>query len=182
MGREAEEWNELVGRLGPLPHEARWASADVGRLHELARGAAPGLLGSFSLGTHSPQDLASDLLVRKLAQLVECEGDAFAYFVAALRNEARSWLRRPGSRVAADPPERAAHEEDDRARARDELEVVWTVLGAREREVFTAVALGESREALAARFGTSRANIDQIVSRARAELTRLGLMPSGRRT
>jgi RNA polymerase sigma factor (sigma-70 family) len=182
VGREAEEWNEVVGRLRQLHHEARWESRDVGRLYEIAQAAAPGLLRSFELTTQLPQDLASELLSRELAKLVECEGDAFAYFVVALRHEAIDWLRRGASRVAADPPERASPAEEDQRRARDELEDVWTALSSKEREVFAALAQGESREALAARFKTSRANIDQIVSRARAELTRRGLMPSRRRT
>jgi DNA-binding NarL/FixJ family response regulator len=40
----------------------------------------------------------------------------------------------------------------------------------REREIVVAVAMGEDREELARSYNTSRANIDQIVSRARRRL------------
>jgi transcriptional regulator len=40
-------------------------------------------------------------------------------------------------------------------------------MGARERAVLVADACGEAREVIAKAWGTSRANVDQIVSRGR---------------
>lgn len=178
MGSEAEEWNAVVGRLRELRQDERWANPDTARLYQLAQRIAPSQLRRFDLRTETPEDLASGLLTAKLTQLVECQGDAFDYFVAALRNRARSWLRREASKVEPEGVEQASAADAEHERARDDLAEVWAVLSPKAREIFAADAAGESREALASRFKTSRANIDQIVRRARVELQRLGLMPT----
>ena len=59
---------------------------------------------------------------------------------------------------------------DDAASARQEAERVVVTLSDRERQVFAALAAGEERDDIARALGTSRANIDQIVSRTRKRL------------
>jgi DNA-directed RNA polymerase specialized sigma24 family protein len=44
-------------------------------------------------------------------------------------------------------------------------------LSPRDRAIVVAAALGEEREDIARNLGTSRANVDQIVSRARKRLS-----------
>lgn len=176
-GAEAKEWTEVVDRLRAMPEAERFGHADAGRLYMLAQRLAPGLLRGFTLRTETPEDLASGLLSEKFAQLVEDSGDhAWPYFVAALRNRAISWIRRPLSKVTSKEIEGVRSTEDEtRYHARQHLMIVWTKLSQKEQEIFAADDAGESRESIAARFKTSRANIDQIISRARERLRALGL-------
>jgi DNA-directed RNA polymerase specialized sigma24 family protein len=85
-------------------------------------------------------------------------------------NRARSWLRLGASRVVESPPDSSREapsdtpEEDRRGfvlDARDALDE----LSERDRGIVVAAGLGEDREEIAKAFGTSRGNVDKIVSR-----------------
>lgn len=179
MGRDAEEWNEVVERLRQVPEAERWQSEDVARLYMIAVKVAPGWLRGFELPTGLAEDLAADLLAQKLNQLIDCTGRAFAFLLVSLENRAKSWKRHQGvkaryqaTRAASDAP---VSDEPDRGQPDDEALKALGLLNAKEREIFVSLGREESREDIAKRLGTSRANIDQIISRARKRLAAKGL-------
>ncbi len=128
-----------------------------------------------------------DLFHDTLTNLREILGadDPVAFFVVALRRRAISHVRapknlpktpldgdadRPGGAVDAtarklldDWAAGGGHDPGFVLDARGFL----AGLPERSSEILYAVALGEDREAIGRRFGTSRVNVDQIVSRAR---------------
>lgn len=180
MGTEAEQWNQAVARLREVPKAERWQHEDVGKLYAIALKVAPSQLRSFELPDGLPEDLAADLLTAKLNQQVDCVGTAFSFFVASLQNKAKSWKRH--QRVRLNHQERQAVSETEPTEEPDGTEVerrlakARKVLTDREREIFEQIGREERREEIAARLGTSRTNIDQLISRARKKLARKGLL------
>jgi DNA-directed RNA polymerase specialized sigma24 family protein len=132
------------------------------------------VLAKLALDDERARDLVADLLVAKLDDLVE-SADPYPYFCTAVRNAGRSWLRRPTAKVRPDSGVARVTQEDASASARLELERVVIRLRPQEAEIFAAIAVGEDRDALARSYGTTRANIDQIISRARKRLKDEGL-------
>lgn len=147
----------------------------MGRLYEIALVDGRSIIGSFraQLGEDRLIDLIQDLLAERLLAIVASENPK-AFFRTALIRRAISWRRRGDASVVEEPASNPVHdaEIDERERPAFVLDARAIVesLGERDREVAVAVALGEDRDELAARFKTSRANIDQIVSRVRARL------------
>ena len=99
--------------------------------------------------------------------------------MTCLVNAARSWLRRGDARVAA-PREVGGGSHDassptppapDHALRIDVADFMVT-LSQRERDVLIGVGNDVDRQMLARLHGTSRANVDQIVSRARKRFPR----------
>jgi DNA-directed RNA polymerase specialized sigma24 family protein len=168
-----EEWRAVVALLRAAPDPLQ--SEHVARLYELALSDGPRLLRSFRrrLGDERIVDLVHDLLAVKLEAIIAAE-EPRALFCTALHRRAISWLRRGDAIVMPDGPEVAsaptAAEEETRGFVHDALAAL-RALPAREREIVVAAAVGEDREAIAREFGTSRANVDQIVSRARRRLS-----------
>lgn len=185
MGAPADEWNEAAARLRGLPREERWRSKDVVRLFELAPTIAKRTLAGHwtRIGPEDVEDLAKDLLAQNLHGFLDVDpsthgGSAAVYFQQALRNRAVSWHRRM-SRLEGDPDRALARvsalaAEENSGSAGAEVDQILSRLTPLEREVFAAIQAGEAREAIAERFNTSRANIDQIVSRARRRLRKQG--------
>lgn len=154
-------------------------SAAFGALYELVRREGRGMLRSFQkIDDARKDDLAFDALDAALPALLRADSPR-AYFAKALRNKALSWRRSPRAAVASpdgaseargsggpvDGEERLALARLDAGRALDALRP-------RERAVLLADAEGWSREEIAAMLCTSRANVDQIVSRARRRVQR----------
>jgi len=173
VGFPSEEWNAAARRLAGLEPAARWKSEDVKVLYRLALAHGPTILARFQLDTSRVHDLVADLVSVKLDQLVEAEVPA-PYFLAALGKAATSWVRRPAAAVAPEPEIERAGPSDASAEAKVELERVSGRLKRDELEIFAALAAGEDRDAIASALGTSRANIDQKVSRARKRLREEG--------
>jgi RNA polymerase sigma factor (sigma-70 family) len=152
-------------------------SPHLGRLYELALADGPRLLASFRrrLGDDRILDLIHDLLAAKLEAIVMAD-EPRALFCTALQRRAISWLRRGDAAVVEDPEEDSTvassseESEDERQGFILDARNVLSKLPDRERAMVVAVALGEDREAIAKTFGTSRANVDQIVSRVRKKL------------
>jgi RNA polymerase sigma factor (sigma-70 family) len=177
-GGAREEWIAAVAKIrASSPAGDALKSPHLGRLYELAVADGPKLLASFRrrLGDDRILDLIHDLLAAKVEAIVNAD-EPRALFCTALQRRAISWLRRGDAAVVEDP------EEEDSARASEEAEDerrgfildarnVLSKLPDRERAMVVAVALGEDREAIAKTFGTSRANVDQIVSRVRKKLS-----------
>jgi DNA-directed RNA polymerase specialized sigma24 family protein len=165
-----QEWDEIIAKFQGEPDPLR--SLHVRRLYEVALSDGPRFLASFrrSLGEERTLDLVHDLLAEKLQAIVEAETPR-AFFCRALQNRARSWVRRGDAMVVESPPdssrETASDSSEDARRAfvLDAREAL-SELSERDRGIVVAAALGEDRETVAREFGTSRANVDQIVSRA----------------
>jgi DNA-directed RNA polymerase specialized sigma24 family protein len=142
------------------------------RLYELARADGPKLLSRFArrLGDERVLDLVHDLLATKLESILAAD-EPRALFCTALQRRAISWLRRGDADVVEDKPDIAndasLDQEPERQRFLLDARAALDGLPPRERMMVVAVALGEEREAIAREFQTTRANVDQIVSRVR---------------
>ncbi|MFO0735400.1 MAG: hypothetical protein U0270_05955 [Labilithrix sp.] len=140
------------------------------RLYELALEDGPKLLARFQrrLGDERIVDLVHDLLSTKAEAIVAAD-EPRALFCTALQRRAISWLRRGDAAVMEAGPESAGGREDEGERQRFLLDARAALdgLSERERAMAVAVALGEERETIAREFRTTRANVDQIVSRIR---------------
>jgi DNA-directed RNA polymerase specialized sigma24 family protein len=140
-------------------------------LYEVALSDGPRFLASFhrTLGDQRTLDLVQDLLGEKLLAIIEAETPR-AFFCTALQNRARSWVRRGDANVVESPPDSSRdtasekNEDDRRAFVLDARDAL-AALSERDRGIVVAAALGEDREGIAREFRTSRANVDQIVSR-----------------
>jgi DNA-directed RNA polymerase specialized sigma24 family protein len=164
----AEDWIRVVQLIrkdaDPL------TSPNLPKLYELALADGPRLLKSFQkrLGEERIIDLVHDLLATKAVAIIAAD-EPRALFCTALQRRAISWLRRGDAAVVEEAPERlpeGMHEDDRQGFLVDAREAL-AGLPERERAMVVAVALGEEREAIAQQFRTTRANVDQIVSRVR---------------
>ncbi len=171
--REGDAWGALAAAIRDAP--SAWSCAAFGELYALAivegRRVLRGLRG---LDDARREDLAIEALLAKLPEVVSAERPR-AFFRTVLWRDAISWMRSGRSRLATadEPAEPSRYDEGPydaeeasaiyRVDARQRLDA----LDARELEVMLADAWGEAREAIARAVGTSRANVDQIISRAR---------------
>jgi RNA polymerase sigma factor (sigma-70 family) len=163
----AQDWVAIVAVLRRADDPS--TSPELPRLYELALADGPPLLRSFRrrLGDDRIVDLIHDLLAAKLDALVAAD-EPRALFCTALQRRAISWLRRGDADVVEDAREAVGEtDESERQQFIVDARSALDHLPERERAIVVAVALGEEREAVARAFGTSRANVDQIVSRVR---------------
>jgi DNA-directed RNA polymerase specialized sigma24 family protein len=164
----AEDWIRVVLLIRADADPLR--SPHLGKLYDLALADGPRLLKSFQkrLGDDRILDLVHDLLATKLEAIVAAD-EPRALFCTALQRRAISWLRRGDAAVVEDAPERPPEGvvEDERQGFLVDAKNALEGLPERERAMVVAVALGEEREAIAQAFRTTRANVDQIVSRVR---------------
>lgn len=171
----AEEWlgvcDALAEATGPTRrvHEAR--------LYALAR--STGIVALRVRWRYSEDDameLVHDVLARSLEQIVQVES-LRALFLRILINHAISAHRRKRERAQDELPEPAPQGEASRAESARELGEVVALLRAelspRDLRVFMARCLGAASREVAEAEGLSVANVDQIVSRARARLKEL---------
>lgn len=169
-----EEWLEVVAEVAAARVRSR--SPALARLYRVAVAEARAALQSFSADIHGQaDDLVHDLLHEKLDAILEARNPR-GLFITAIRNAAID-LQRRDKRLARGEDAVTALEAsdealalDDAASARQEAERLTATLSARERQVFAALAAGEERDDIAGALGTTRANIDQIVSRTRKRL------------
>ena len=152
---------------------APWESAAFSALYALALAEGDVVLRAFrTLDRARRLDLALDTFVTKRGEMVAADRPR-AFFRTVLYRDAVSWVRSPRSRVAADPQEGVGGFEGapDGAEAglvyRLDAGRRFEALSARERAALFADALGVAREAIGRTLGASRANVDQIISRAR---------------
>lgn len=128
-----------------------------------------------ALGAARVDDLIHDLLAAHLEDLVRADNPR-ALLATALVRRAISWLRRKDARVVEARDDDGAFDGESASDALDfvlDARSAIAQLGAREQEIVFAVACGNDREQIAKELGTSRANVDQIVSRARRKLREL---------
>ncbi len=175
MGAVSDEWNAAAARLRELPRAVRSQSQDFGTLYRLALEHGPRRLAGAKIDPERAADLIADLLSAKLDQLVDAR-DPFPFFLTAVTNAGRDWLRRKGSHVAAEPKVEKAREEEDRSERSAELNRLLSRLTPLEREIFALEASGEDHTSIGAAVGKKRDAIAQIISRARKRLREQGLL------
>lgn len=177
MGSPAE-WNDLVREIRAAKDP--WSCRALGRLFALAEEDGRKALRSFAgeMGDAAIDDLIHDLLVDQLIPIVQAD-EPRGYFRRALVRRAISRKRKGSSRVEAaseqePPPSGPLDVVEQTHAARLDRAAAWARLSPREQEVLSALGEGEDRDALAERWGTTRNNIDQIISRARRRLAEVG--------
>lgn len=179
----AAEWRQAVHALRGRPDKI--GDPAFGPVYKLACGDAVGIGRSFlsTLSAEEIRDLAADLIVARIEQLTHADSPR-AFFATALINRLKDVVDGPAvkrrakqlpadsSQAHDDPTERLVsgasinEPEDARAFLLDARRA-FSQLSDRDRDIVTLVGLGEDREAIAAQYGTTRANVDQIVSRLR---------------
>jgi RNA polymerase sigma factor (sigma-70 family) len=171
-----DEWNELITRIRADSDPLR--SPHLREFYAVAVRDGMRLLASFrrSLGDERLLDLIHDVLA-DVDQILSAETPR-AFFCTALQRRAISWRRRGDASVAETPPEEVGETgpHDEEARRAFMLDAIQALdaLPDRDRRIAIAAGLGEDREAIAREHGLSRANVDQIISRARKRLGRGG--------
>lgn len=166
----ADTWAETTAQIRAEGGPRR--SPSVRRLYELALADGRGMIASFraQFGDAQIIDLIHDLLAEKLDAIIAADTPK-ALFRTALVRRAISWRRRGDATVAEDVSEAVSEVQNDEERERRafvlDARAALLRLPERDREIVVAVVDGADREDLAARFGTSRANVDQIVSRTK---------------
>lgn len=152
-----------------------WSCAAFGALYGLALAEGVQALRSFrDLDEARRADLALATLVTKLDAIAAADRPR-AFFRKVLYRDAVSWRRSGRARVAteADAPERCAHGEgpcdavECLALRRLDANAALGRLSDRQRAMLLADAEGYSREEIARAHATTRANVDQVLSRAR---------------
>lgn len=175
MGAPADEWNEAAARLkGKTPLERR-QSPDFVTLYRLAAEHGARKLVGSKIDAQRARDVVLDLVLTKLDALVEAE-DPFPFFLAAVKNAGRDWVRRKSSYVAADLRVERAQAEPLASEGAAELEVVLKHLNPLERRVFALEAVGEDHTNIGLAIGKKRDAVAQIISRARKKLRERGVL------
>lgn len=153
-------------------------SRATGRLYRLALSEGIVALAPMTaLGEGDREDIASEAFIAKLPALLQANSPRGLY-LTIVTNRARDHLRGLRRREErARQLEQAAVQpiagQSDEARATQiDGQRALQALSPRDRDVVLAVWHDEEREEVAARFGTSRANVDQIISRFRKRLLR----------
>jgi RNA polymerase sigma factor (sigma-70 family) len=159
----------VARRLAELEPAQRTKSRDFRLLYELAMKEGPGLLGSMGIDHERASGLITDLFLRELDKLVTAQVP-FPYFVTSVRHAGIDWLRKTRREVVSEPKVDRAGTQDEASEAVVHLRAVWQTLTPKEREIFSALQAGEDRDGIARSLRTSRANIDQLISRARKRL------------
>lgn len=175
---QSERWREAAERVLSAQGHAR--SAAFAEFYALAEVESQRVLQRFPPHLRE-MDLMHDLLAEHSEEVLRARSPR-SYFCTALSNRVIDALRaqkvrnldtpaaqdpsggEPSVESLAAPGTEVTHDGRDFViDARDAL----SSLTPREREVLAAVGYGEDRDELARLYGTSRENIDQIVSRAR---------------
>jgi DNA-directed RNA polymerase specialized sigma24 family protein len=142
---------------------------ELAEFYALALADGPLLLSTFRqrLGDERILDLVHDLLASKLEAILAAD-EPRAFFCTALQRRAVSWVRRGDAAVheTTSGDETSAPDDTDAAFVVD-AKAALQALSPRDRAVAVAVALGDEREEIAVTMGTTKANVDQIVSRIR---------------
>lgn len=163
-----EQWEALSRAIEAAPNPSECPA--LAELYRLAlRDGAQVLARYRDLSLQERQDIVCDKFVTEWPAIVAAVNPR-AFFVTAITRAAISTLRRKTTEhknegeleLAAVPT------------GRTEVDIVSTLdlaarlrqLSPRDQQVLRAVYEGEERETVARHFGTSRANVDQIVSRA----------------
>ncbi len=170
----SDEWREVAEEIAEAATPER--SPALPRLYRYAVEAARLALRRFPAAVpEQGDDLVHDKLHEKLRSIVDAANPR-AFFVTAIHRAAIDLLRRqkkfaPQDELDAAPPANdAVLAPDEAASLHIEAVRVLAMLDGREQQIFGGIMVGEDRDDIAAALGTSRANIDQIVSRTRRRM------------
>lgn len=163
-------------RAASAPH----ASPAFGALYELVRREGRGMLRSFwRLDSARKDDLALATLDAALPGLLLADRPR-AYFATALHRAAVSWRRSPRAAVVSTDADAGNERGAEVAIDGEERRALYCIgarealaeLDPRQREALLADAGGTPREDIAVAMSTSRANVDQLISRGRRQAQR----------
>ena len=152
-------------------------SPALSELYALAmRDGLETLAGFGRLNEQEREDIVAEKIALRLTQIIEADHPR-RFLLSIVKRAANSALRRKNTvdKYEADlafVAEGTARTEDDTLTSLSLADRLMH-LSSRDQQVVRAVHLGENREDVARRFGTSRANVDQIVSR----VARMGRQP-----
>jgi RNA polymerase sigma factor (sigma-70 family) len=171
-----EQWAAVVAevRRAPTP----WQSPALARLYALALEDGHAVLAAEypQLSAGEREEVIHDLFVAKVKDVVKAT-EPRSFFGVAIKRRSIDAFRRVQTRHAKEPElrARAAWRQDGSGAEDERLE---TIDGARaldrlpeeDRDLMLAITFGEDREDIARQAGTTRANVDQRVSRLRKRL------------
>lgn len=171
----SEEWRRVTERIAHAESPRR--SPELSVLYQFACKDAQFALRRFPAWVREQaEDITQDLIFEKLDALLNAPSPR-GLFMTSVKNAAIDLQRKEARRPSAEEPIEDLPSNDgsaaveSRVAARLDARRITEQLTVREREIFSALAVGEERDDIAAALGTSRANIDQVVSRARKRLT-----------
>jgi hypothetical protein len=163
-----ESWRALIAEIrqarDPIQSQA------TGRLYDLAMEEAGAVLARFGLATEDREEIVSDVFAGKLPALLGAKTSPRALFLGAIARQARASSR--GGRVHGEErgPVASAPQPgggDEPASMAIDAHRAVLALSARDRDVVLGVWYGEERDAVARDAGTTRVDVDRIVSRFR---------------
>lgn len=164
----ADEWRRVRESLMAAGDPMR--SPLFSELYRLAReDGLRGLRKFRQIDRQDHQDLVHDVLIKALPKLLSpTTTNPRAYFLTAVRRAAIDALRRRAKTRSLEPEqlEAAVGAATNPSEIVDRQALLESE-SPKNQQILVAVALGESREKIARAMGTSRANVDQIVSRFR---------------
>ncbi len=170
---EGDPWEPVAAAIRGA--SSPWSCAAFGRLYELALAEGVRVLGTFrDLDEARRVDLALETLVAKRREIAEADRPR-AFFRTVLYRDAVSWRRSGRARLAteADALEGCAHTAgpcdavECGALHRLDARAALARMNDRQRAMLVADAEGHSRDEIARAHETTRANVDQVLSRAR---------------
>lgn len=171
----ADEWRRVCAELAraePAAHEPI-----VESLYALARETGVACLRRrWGYSVDEALDVVHDVLAARWDAIIAAEESPKALFLTILLNRARDRHRRMQREEAlpGDPRHEGTIENATAGLALSRvLLALRTELSARDLRVFSARCIGVSSREVADAEGLSPANVDQIVSRARARLKEL---------
>jgi RNA polymerase sigma factor (sigma-70 family) len=169
----ADDWRSVCDELRGAEDPER--SPRVKALYGLARSTGVAVLKrKWRYSEDDAMDVVHDVLATRLRMIVDAESPR-ALFIRILVNQAISRHRR--QQETASPIEAQLTDSRSSASAAlslgEVLALLTNELSPRDRSVFSARCLGATAKEVAEAEGLTAANVDQIVSRARARLKEL---------
>jgi DNA-directed RNA polymerase specialized sigma24 family protein len=162
-------------RADPPPHRSRHFAA----LYAAAESHGHVVLHRFArqIDAATLEDLPRDVVVERLREILEAENPR-ALFCTIVFNRARSVLRKQKTREEKAPavqePGGSVPESERRAFHVSAAEI-WLELPERTREMLQEFILCGDAERIARAYGTTAANLYQILSRLRSRARKRGL-------
>ena len=176
-GGPQQPWLVLTEQVRAAPSFAE--SPALGELYQLAlRDGARALARFRALNEQERQDIVAEKFVTTYVEMLQPTiSNPRAFFLTAVNRAALSALRRKQTEQKYEPAligvsEGTARTEDDTVTTLS-LARRLAQLSPRDQQLLRAVYMGEDRDRVARQFETSRANVDQIVSR----VARMGRQP-----
>lgn len=169
------DWQAMVAPLRRLHEDGKdlRRGREIVALYALAEALAGKVLRKFhQFDEQARQDVVHDVLAAKLVDIVLADKPR-SLFVTMLMNRGKDECRRRERHARPTAPEEFDRSEavsDQDPDFVEEAGLAFSTLSPRDQQILTAVALGDEREDVAARFGIKRPAVDQVFTRARKRL------------